>query len=101
MSLTDGGEIWIVEVKSCLADFRSDRKWQAYIEWCDKCLFAVGPDFPENVIPPETGLIIADPYEGILAREPVRLALPPIRRKALTLQFVRLAARPLSGARFQ
>ena len=28
------GEIWIVEVKSCLADYRADGKWPDYAEYC-------------------------------------------------------------------
>src|SRR3954453_23397465 len=45
------GEIWIVEVKSCLADFRSDQKWPEYREFCDRFFFAVGPDFPREMLP--------------------------------------------------
>ena len=40
------GEIWIVEVKSCLADFRADGKWPDYNSYCDRFYFAgVGVDF--------------------------------------------------------
>jgi len=30
-------EIWIVEVKSSVADFRADQKWQDYRAHCDVC----------------------------------------------------------------
>ncbi|NOZ33351.1 MAG: MmcB family DNA repair protein, partial [Alphaproteobacteria bacterium] len=35
-----GGEIWIVEIKSSLEDFRIDRKWPEYKEFCDRFYFA-------------------------------------------------------------
>ena len=30
VALDGGGEIWIVEIKSSIADFRADQKWQDY-----------------------------------------------------------------------
>jgi RecB family endonuclease NucS len=30
VALDQGGEIWIVEIKSSIADFRADQKWQDY-----------------------------------------------------------------------
>ena len=30
VALADDGEIWIVEIKSSIADFRADQKWQDY-----------------------------------------------------------------------
>jgi hypothetical protein len=66
--LSDGGEIWIVEIKSCLEDFRADQKWPEYREFCDRLFFAVAPDFPREVLPQETGLIIADRYGGEIVR---------------------------------
>ena len=40
MALTQAGELWIVECKSCRADFTGDRKWQGYLEWCDRFFWA-------------------------------------------------------------
>lgn len=97
LSLGGKGEIWIVEVKSGVPDFRSDRKWQDYLEWCDRFFFAVGPEFPAEILPQEAGLFIADEYEAILVREPAATPLSTARRKALTLRFAHLAARRLSG----
>ena len=91
------GEIWIVEVKSGVPDFRSDHKWQDYLEWCDRFFFAVGPTFPTHILPAEAGLLIADEYDAVLIREPETVPLPGGRRKALTLRFAHLAARRLSG----
>jgi hypothetical protein len=97
LSIGEKGEIWIVEVKSGVPDFRSDHKWQDYLEWCDRFFFAVGPEFPAEILPMEAGLIIADEYEAILVQEPAATPLAGARRKALTLRFAHLAARRLSG----
>jgi hypothetical protein len=96
LSLSGKGEIWIVEVKSGAADFRSDRKWRDYLAWCDRYFFAVGPDFPTEMLPEAAGLLIADAYDAVLIREPVEMPLAGARRKALTLRFAHLAARRLS-----
>jgi len=40
VALADDGEIWIVEIKSSIADFRADQKWQDYRMHCDRLLFA-------------------------------------------------------------
>ena len=97
LSLGAKGEIWIVEVKSGVPDFRSDHKWQDYLEWCDRFFFAVGPAFPTHILPADAGLLIADEYEAVLEREPETVPLLTSRRKALTLRFAHLAARRLSG----
>lgn len=97
LSVDPGGAIWIVEVKSCLNDFRTDRKWQDYLEWCDRFFFAVGPDFPLDVLPDDAGLVIADQHDGVLIREGIHSPLPGARRKALTLRFAHLAANRLMG----
>ncbi len=97
LSIGEKGEIWIVEVKSGVPDFRSDRKWQDYLEWCDRFFFAVGPEFPAEILPLEAGLLISDQYEAILVQEPAATPLAGARRKALTLRFAHVAARRLSG----
>ncbi len=97
LSLGGKGEIWIVEVKSGVPDFRSDSKWQDYLEWCDRFFFAVGPEFPAEILPQDAGLFISDEYEAILVREPAAAPLSAARRKALTLRFAHVAARRLSG----
>lgn len=97
LSLGEKGEIWIVEVKSGVPDFRADHKWQDYLEWCDRFFFAVGPEFPVEMLPEEAGLFISDEYEAVLVREPAPVQLTSARRKALTLRFAHLAARRLSG----
>jgi hypothetical protein len=91
------GDIWIVEVKSCAADFMSDRKWPEYREHCDRLFFAVAPDFPVAVLPADAGYIVADRFGGEFVRESPETRLPPARRKALTLQLLRAAAFSLAG----
>lgn len=98
IAISTGGDIWIVEVKSCLADFRADQKWPEYREFCDRLLFAVKPDFPLDVLDPSTGLILADRYGGEILREPAETRLAPARRKAMTLRIARFAAYRLSLA---
>ena len=91
-ALSRKGELWIVEIKSCLADFRADSKWDAYREHCDRFFFAVQENFPQEVLPAETGLIIADRYGAAIFREAPEHRLGGARRKAVTLRFARAAA---------
>lgn len=93
------GEIWVVECKSCRADFMADHKWQGYLEFCDRFFWAVDCDFPQELLPEETGLIIADPYDAEIVRMGPETKLAPARRKKLTLKFARDAARRLHGYR--
>jgi len=86
------GEVVIVEVKSGVADFRADMKWPEYFSWCDRFYFAVSERFPSNILPDQTGLIIADGFGGAVVRESPIQALAPARRKSLTLRFARNAA---------
>ena len=86
------GEITIVEVKSSVADFRSDGKWPEYQPFCDRFYFAVGHSFPKDLIPETAGLIVADGFGGAVLREPSVTPLAAARRKAVTLRFARLAA---------
>src|SRR5207237_9301505 len=51
MALGRRGEIFIVEVKSGLEDFRTDQKWHEYRPYCDALPFAVAPDFPPEILP--------------------------------------------------
>jgi hypothetical protein len=97
ISLCGTGEIWIVEVKSGVADFRSDRKWEDYLEWCDRFFFAVSPGFPARIIPEAAGLMVAGRYDAVLIREPRPTPIAGARRKALTLRFALLASRRLPG----
>lgn len=90
------GEIWIVETKSCIADFAVDVKWPDYREYCDLFFFAVAEQFPLDLIPEEAGLIVADGFNGAILRRPQPAPLAPARRKMMTLALARLAAARLA-----
>jgi hypothetical protein len=92
MALGPKGDIFIVEVKSSLEDFKTDGKWAEYGPYCDAFAFAVAPEFPREVLPEEPGLIVADAFGGAILREAPVTPLVAARRKALTLAFARLAA---------
>jgi hypothetical protein len=86
------GMISLVEIKSCRADFLTDRKWYQYQDHCDRFYFAVASDFPRHLLPADSGLIVADRFGGEIVRNaPVR-ALGPARRKAMLIRFGRAAA---------
>ena len=98
MALTDKGAIWIIEIKSSVADFQVDQKWPEYRDYCDALFFAVATDFPQEILPDDTGLIVADRFGGEIVRAAPEHRLAPARRKALTLHYARLAAARLSSA---
>ena len=95
MALDPRGWVSIVEIKSCTADFRSDRKWPEYRQWCDRFYFAVDAEFPAALIPPDCGLILADRFGADVIREAPEHRLDAARRKAVTLRFARCAAQRL------
>ncbi len=96
MAITGSGEIWIVETKSCLADYACDAKWPDYIDYCDRFFFGVTEEFPRDLIPEECGIIVADGFGGAILRDsPVRV-LSAARRKAVTLLFARIASQRLA-----
>lgn len=90
-ALTRSGDIWIIEVKSGVADFRADAKWPEYRDFCDRLFFAVAPCFPMDILPADTGLILADRYGGEIARGAPEHKLAGARRKAVTLAIARTA----------
>jgi len=92
VALSSGGDVTIVEIKSCLLDYQTDGKWQDYLDYCDRLYFAVTADFPCEVIPAAAGLILADRYGAALMREPAEERLSAARRKAMMLCFARAAA---------
>ncbi|SDI53141.1 MmcB family DNA repair protein [Lutimaribacter saemankumensis] len=99
MGLGPKGELWVVECKSCRADFQSDSKWQGYLEWCDRYFWAVDADFPTELLPPETGLILADAWDAEIIRMGPETKLAAARRKVLTQKFATHAARRLQALR--
>ncbi len=99
MALSPKGVLTIIEIKSCQADFDVDQKWEDYLEFCDHFFFGVAEDFPQTILPPEEGLIIADRFGGGIVREGPTRPLRAARRKAVTLRFARQAAYAATGLR--
>ena len=99
MGVGPKGEIWVIECKSSRADFTSDAKWQGYLEWSDRYFWAVDADFPTDLLPEGTGLIIADAYGADILRMGPEIKLPAARRKMLIRKFARSAAQRLQACR--
>lgn len=99
MALGPKGQIWVIECKSSRADFASDGKWQGYLEWCDRYFWAVDADFPVELLPEDTGLIIADGYGAEVIRMAPEEKVAPARRKKLVQKFATTAAQRLHGLR--
>lgn len=97
MALGPKGELWVIECKSSRADFMADSKWQGYLPFCDEFFWAVDQDFPTNLLPEETGLILADAWDGAVLRHGPKTPLAGARRKMLTQKFARNAAERLLG----
>lgn len=96
-ALGPDGTLLGVEIKVALADLRGDNKWPEYLEYCEHFYFAIPPDFPDEHVPPSTGLIVADKYGGAIVRPATPAAVHASRRKAVTLRFAKVAADRLAS----
>ncbi len=92
LAISPTGEIVIVEVKSSVADFRADQKWNEYREFCEQFFFAVDQDFPADLIPQSAGLIVCDSYSGEFMRYGDIGLLAPARRKSIILSVARTSS---------
>lgn len=99
MALGPKGEVWVVECKSGRADFAADRKWQNYLEWCDRFFWAVDAAFPVDLLPEGTGLIVGDDYDAEILRVGPETPMAPARRKVMVQKFARHAALRLQALR--
>jgi hypothetical protein len=99
MALGPRSEVWVIECKSSRADFRADQKWQGYLAWCDRFFWAVEADFPTDLLPDRSGLILADAYGAEIIRMAPHTPLAPARRKAVVQGFARHAALRLQALR--
>lgn len=97
VALSAAGEIWIVEIKSSIADFRADQKWMSYRLHCDRLFFATTLDVPCEIFPPDAGLIVADAFGASLVCEAPEHRLHAATRKNMLLAFARAAALRLSA----
>lgn len=91
LAVDEKAGVWIVEIKSSLYDFRADRKWPEYRDFCDRLFFAVAPEFPVEVLPADTGLIVADRFGGELVRPAPEHSVSASRRRSLLLRVTRTA----------
>ncbi|WP_157014190.1 MmcB family DNA repair protein [Mesorhizobium xinjiangense] len=98
VALAHSGEIWIIEIKSSVEDFRSDHKWPDYRLHCDRFFFATHPDVPEAIFPRECGFILSDGYGAEIMREAPEHKLAAATRKAMMLRFARAGAARLLAA---
>lgn len=95
VAMNERGDIWIVEIKSSLADLRADGKWEDYRLHCDRLFFAFTSDMPCDIFPQGTGLIVADAYGAHMQCEAPEHRLPAATRKAVLLRFASAAAQRL------
>lgn len=98
VALTRKGDIWIVEIKSSVEDFRTDRKWPEYRQFCDRLFFATHPEVPAAIFPAEAGFILSDGYGAEVLRDAPEHRLAAAARKALTLRIARAGAARLTAA---
>ena len=96
VALNERGEIWIVEIKSSIEDFRADQKWPDYRAHCDRLFFAFTQDLPCELFPEQTGLIVADAYGAHMHCEAPEHRLPAPTRKLMTIRFGIAAAQRIN-----
>lgn len=92
IGIDGAGSTAIVEIKSSPADFLADGKWTDYLDWCDLFYFAVPSGFPQALLPPEQGLIVADGYGGEILRPAPVAMLHASRRRTQLLRFALTAS---------
>src|SRR4029453_17753757 len=97
VALGAGGEIWIVEIKSSIADLRADQKWIDYRLHCDRLFFATTIDVPCEIFPPDTGLIVADAFGAEIVCEAPEHRLHAATRRNMMLGFAGAAAPRLAA----
>jgi hypothetical protein len=97
VALGAGGEIWIVEIKSSIADLRADQKWIDYRRHCDRLFFATTLEVPCEIFPPDTGLIVADGFSAEIVCEAPEHRLHAATRRSMMLAFARVAALRLAA----
>jgi len=97
VALADNGDIWIVEIKSSIADFRADQKWMDYRLHCDRLFFATTLEVPCDIFPKDTGLIVADAFGAEIVCEAPEHRLHASTRRSMMLAFARAAALRLAA----
>jgi hypothetical protein len=98
VALTRQGDIWIIEIKSSIEDFRVDRKWPEYRLFSDRFFFATHPEVPAEIFPEECGFILSDGYGAEILREAPEHRLVAATRKALMTRIARAGMARLLAA---
>ena len=98
VALTRQGDIWIIEIKSSIEDFRVDRKWPDYRLHSDRFFFATHPGVPAEIFPEECGFILSDGYGAEILRDAPEHRMAAATRKALMLRIARAGAARLLAA---
>ena len=99
VTINDQGWITIVEIKSSVADFRSDKKWNEYIKWADQFYFGVAHNFPIEVLPKEHGIITTDGFDTYEAQPSPVQKLNGARRNTLVRKLARASMRRIEYER--
>ncbi|MBE7211120.1 MAG: MmcB family DNA repair protein [Gluconacetobacter diazotrophicus] len=111
MALRPDGDLACIEIKSGPRDYLSDLKWPEYRDCSDALFFAVDERFPQDLLPPDVGIIVActgglPPSSGVassavvaeaeIVRDaPAHRLSAPTRRKLLQ-RFATVAANRLA-----
>lgn len=88
----------VVEIKTSEADFRADAKWHEYLPFADQFFFAVPEGFPNHILPPDHGLLVADGFGAAVVRDAPETPMNGARRRAQLLRFARTAGTRLHRA---
>jgi hypothetical protein len=98
VAITRKGDIWIIEIKSSIEDYRVDRKWPEYRLHSDRFFFATHPEVPAEIFPDDCGFILSDGYGAEILRDAPEHRLAGATRKALMLRIARAGAARLTAA---
>ena len=96
--LNDKGWITIIEIKSSPEDFRSDSKWDEYIDWADQFYFGVAHNFPIDILPKEHGIITTDGFDVYQAQPSPFRKLNGSRRSSLIHKMAKVSMRRIEKA---
>lgn len=77
VALAMGATIFIVEIKSSVADFRADAKWRDYRTHCDRLFFAIPETVPIEIMPEDAGLSRPTPMAPKFCDKHRNIASPP------------------------
>jgi hypothetical protein len=95
VALAMDATIFIVEIKSSVADFRADAKWRDYRAHCDRLFFAIPETLPIEIMPEDAGLILADAFGAEILREAPEHRMAAATRRAVLVRFAHAAAHRL------